>query len=190
MQTTKLVKGCLANDRSAQEGLYRLFYADTLRLCIRYLKTNDLAKEALNAGFLKVFQNIGSFDMQKGEIGAWIRTIMVRTCIDLGRKELRFSTDISDDGIAEMMAVSPEVLDKLYAEDLVSIIRDLPNALQVVFNMYVVDGYSHKEISENLNITESTSRWHLSEARRQLRALLAPNVTPNDQPTEHKRSAK
>ncbi|WP_285059539.1 RNA polymerase sigma factor [Pedobacter ginsengisoli] len=190
MQTTKLVKGCLANDRSAQEGLYRLFYADTLRLCIRYLKTNDLAKEALNAGFLKVFQNIGSFDMQKGEIGAWIRTIMVRTCIDLGRKELRFSTDISDDGIAERMAVSPEVLDKLYAEDLVSIIRDLPNALQVVFNMYVVDGYSHKEISENLNITESTSRWHLSEAKRQLRALLAPNVTPNDQPTEHKRSAK
>jgi RNA polymerase sigma factor (sigma-70 family) len=183
-KTIKLVKGCMANERSAQEGLYKQFYADMLRLCIRYLKTNDLAKEALNQGFLKVFQNINSFNDEKGELGAWIGTIMIRTCIDLSRKELKFVTDIDEAGITENIFVSPAVLDKLYAEDLISMIRLLPDATQMVFNLSVIDGYTHKEISEQLNISESTSRWHLSEGKKQLRGLLAPKGTGNDYPTE------
>ena len=174
----------MANERSAQEGLYKQFYADMLRLCIRYLKTNDLAKEALNQGFLKVFQNINSFNDEKGELGAWIGTIMIRTCIDLGRKELKFVTDIDEAGITENIFVSPAALDKLYAEDLISMIRLLPDATQMVFNLSVIDGYTHKEISEQLNISESTSRWHLSEGKKQLRGLLAPKGTGSDYPTE------
>jgi RNA polymerase sigma-70 factor (ECF subfamily) len=189
-KTIKLVKGCMANERSAQEGLYKQFYADMLRLCIRYLKTNDLAKEALNQGFLKVFQNIDSFDDKKGELNAWIATIMIRTCIDIKRKELKFTTDIDETGITENVFVSPAILDKLYAEDLIGMIRLLPDATQMVFNLSVIDGYSHKEISEQLNITESTSRWHLSEGKKQLRVLLEPLGVSNDYPTENNKGAR
>ncbi|NRF38751.1 RNA polymerase sigma factor [Pedobacter foliorum] len=189
-KTIKLVKGCMANERSAQEGLYKQFYTDMLRLCIRYLKTNDLAKEALNQGFLKVFQNINSFDDKKGELNAWVATIMIRTCIDIKRKELKFTTDIDEAGITENVFVSPAILDKLYAEDLIGMIRFLPDATQMVFNLSVIDGYSHKEISEQLNITESTSRWHLSEGKKQLRVLLEPRGAGHDYPTEHKKGAR
>lgn len=188
-QSTKLVKGCIANERPAQEGLYKLFYTDMLRLCCRYLKVDDLAKDALNAGFLKVFQNIGSFDPKKGNLHTWVKTIMVRTCIDLNRKELKFITNARTEEIEDVF-ILPVALQKLYAEDLVKTIQQLPAATRLVFNLYEVDGYSHKEISEQLNIGESTSRWHLTEAKKQLRALLNTAAKRNDHPTEKNEKVK
>jgi RNA polymerase sigma-70 factor (ECF subfamily) len=188
-QITKIIEGCIANERQAQESLYKLFYADMLRVCIRYLKTDELAKEGLNMGFLKVFQHINTYQGHKGEPGAWIRTIMVRTCIDLRRKELKFTAEAAGTEIAEQVSISPEILEKLYAEDLLSQIRKLPDATQMVFNLYVIDGYSHKEIGEQLSITESTSRWHLSESKKQLRALLEPSKAEN-YPTENQKQRK
>jgi RNA polymerase sigma factor (sigma-70 family) len=187
-KTIKLIKGCIANDRLAQEDLYKMFYAEMLRVCHRFLKTGDLAKEALNTGFLKVFQNIETFDQQKGELQTWIKTIIVRTCIDLNRKELKFTKEQGDPGDANDVFLAPEVLQKLYAEDLVKSIHRLPAATQVVFNLYVVDGYSHKEIGEQLSISDSTSRWHLTEAKKKLRDLLKNYST--DYPTEQKSKKK
>ncbi|MFC1222815.1 RNA polymerase sigma factor [Pedobacter sp. BG31] len=180
-QDTKLIKGCKANERQAQEGLYKLYYADMLRICFRYLKSDDLAQDALNTGFLKIFQHIQTFDAKKGEFGAWIRTVMVRSCIDIGRREAKFNETVSPDEIEEIF-IQPSVLDKLFVEDLLKLIRLLPAATQLVFNLSVIDGYSHKEIGEHLNITESTSRWHLSEAKKQLREMLASSAI--DKPTE------
>ncbi|WP_293741379.1 sigma-70 family RNA polymerase sigma factor [uncultured Pedobacter sp.] len=180
-QDTKLIKGCKANERQAQEGLYKLYYADMLRICFRYLKSDDLAQDALNTGFLKIFQHIQTFDAKKGEFGAWIRTVMVRSCIDIGRREAKFNETVSPDEIEEIF-IQPSVLDKLFVEDLLKSIRLLPTATQLVFNLSVIDGYSHKEIGEHLNITESTSRWHLSEAKKQLREMLASSAI--DKPTE------
>ena len=187
-QTSKLVKGCIANERSSQEGLYKLFYAEMLRVCYRYLKTDDLAKEALNIGFLKVFQNISTFDPKKGELHNWIKTIIVRTCIDLNRKELKFAIQKVTVEEAEEIFVLPTILQKLYAEDLIKNIRKLPAATQLVFNLYVIDGYTHKEIGKQLKITDSTSRWHLTEAKKQLRELLNP--TSIDYTTELNQKAK
>ncbi|MES2456551.1 MAG: sigma-70 family RNA polymerase sigma factor [Bacteroidota bacterium] len=189
-QTIKIIEGCMANERQAQESLYKLCYADMLRVCIRYLKTDELAKEALNMGFLKVFQHINAYQANKGEPGAWIRTIMVRTCIDLRRKELKFAADsTTEKEIADQVSIEPEIMEKLYAEDLLSLIRKLPDATQMVFNLYVIDGYSHKEISEQLAITESTSRWHLSEGKKQLRSILEPPKAKNH-PTENQNQRK
>lgn len=188
-QEDRLVSGCKANQRAAQEGLYKLFYAEMLRICYRYLKADELAVEALNAGFLKVFQHIGSFDGKKGELGAWIRTIMLRTCIDLGRKEARFYEHNGDDQEIDEVVVEPEILDKLYAQDLLHAIRQLPGATQLVFNLSVIEGYSHKEIAEQLQIGESTSRWHLSEARKQLRTIIHPEQLSSNKPTENKNTA-
>jgi len=168
----KLVKGCAGNERQAQEDLYRTFYAQMFRICSRYSRDKTVAQEALNEGFLKVFQNIKTYDTQKGDLGAWICTIMIRTAIDHSRRELKFSAEAFTDQDTDEHFIDPNVLSKLYAEDLLKNIRQLPDATRVIFNLSVIDGYSHKEISGQLQITESTSRWHLAEAKKKLRALL------------------
>ena len=183
-QVTKLVNGCIGNERTAQEGLYRHFYAQMLRICYRYFKTNDLAQGAVNEGFLKVFQNIKTYDAQKGDLGAWICTIIIRTAIDYNRKEFKFFTEDYNDQDEGDFFLEPVILSKLYAEDILKTIQQLPDATRVIFNLSVIDSYSHKEISTQLNITEGTSRWHLAEGKKKLRALLlSPNT--NSQPTDN-----
>ncbi|MES2377553.1 MAG: sigma-70 family RNA polymerase sigma factor [Bacteroidota bacterium] len=187
-QTGQLVEGCINNDRTAQEALYKLFYADMLRVCHNYLPDKELAKEAFNSGFLKVFQSIKNFDIEKGELGGWIRKIMIYTAIDLCRKELKFATLTLHDQDDDDFFISPTVLEKLYFEDILTKIRALPYATQTVFNLYEMDGFSHKEIAEHLNISEGTSRWHLAEAKKKLRTLLEPLLT-NSQNTERRNRA-
>jgi RNA polymerase sigma factor (sigma-70 family) len=179
----KLVKGCAGNERQAQEALYRAYYAEMLRICSRYSRSKDVAQEALNEGFLKVFRNIKTFDVQKGELGGWICTIMIRTAIDYNRREARFLAEDYDDQDADEYFIESHVLSKLYAEDLLKSIRQLPDATRIIFNLSVIDGHTHKEISEQLQITESTSRWHLAEAKKKLRALL--QAGNNDKPTDN-----
>lgn len=187
-QTNKLVKGCIKNDRTAQEALYKLFYADMLRVCYSYLADKELAKEAFNTGFLKVFQSIKSFDDSRGELGGWIRKIMIFSSIDLCRKELKFNSTATTDVEADEEFISPSALDKLYFEDILQHIRTLPMATQTVFNLSVIDGFTHKEISEQLNISEGTSRWHLAEAKRKLRTLLDSSFpNSNSQPKERRK---
>jgi RNA polymerase sigma factor (sigma-70 family) len=171
-QTQKLVKACTRNDRSAQEALYKLYYADMMRVCQSHLADEELAQEAFNTGFLTVFESIQKFDPERGELGAWIRKIMVHSSIDLYRAELKFGNVTGDFPEQEKEFISPSILEKLYFEDILYQIRTLPQATQTVFILSVLDGFSHREISEQLNISEGTSRWHLSEAKKQLRELL------------------
>lgn len=187
-QAEELVIQCINNDRTAQEALYKLFHADMLRVCYSYVPDKDLAKEAFNAGFLKVFQSIKNFDITKGELGGWIRKIMIYTSIDLCRKELKFGTLTPYEQDQEDVLIPPSVLDKLYFEDILFNIRQLPFATQTVFNLSVLDGFTHKEISEQLNISEGTSRWHLTEAKRKLRVLL--ETEPGDLLKERSNKAK
>jgi len=186
-QAEELVKGCINNDRTAQEALYKLFHADMLRVCYNYLPDKELAKEAFNTGFLKVFQSIKSFETGKGELGGWIRKIMIYTSIDLCRKELKFNTTNTSEADQDDYFIAPSVLEKLYFEDILKNIRTLPFATQTVFNLSVLDGFTHKEIGEQLNISEGTSRWHLAEAKRKLRELLESNGT---QPKERSEKTK
>jgi RNA polymerase sigma factor (sigma-70 family) len=181
-QTGQLVKGCINNERTAQEALYKLFYADMLRVCHSYLPDKELAKEAFNSGFLKVFLSIKNFDIEKGELGGWIRKIMIFTAIDLCRKELRFtSLTLSEQDHEDDFFIQASVLEKLYYEDILARIRTLPYAAQTVFSLYEMDGFSHKEIAEQLNISEGTSRWHLAEAKKKLKTLLnnSPKIINN-----------
>lgn len=169
-----IIDDCVANKRKAQEKLYRLFYPAMYRLCMRYLRADDLVPEALNAGFMKVFTNVQTFDSSKGNFSGWMATIMVRSCIDLQRSELRFQ---QHDDIAEADHIeqfSHGALEHLYATDLLSYIRILPPASRAVFNLYEIDGFDHAEIADMLAISEVTSRWHLSSAKKQLRGLLSP----------------
>jgi len=189
-QAEKLVIGCINNDRTAQEALYRLFHADMLRVCYSYLSEKELAKEAFNTGFLKVFQSIQNFDIEKGELGGWIRKIMIYTSIDLCRKELKFSLVTAPVDEGDDFFISPSVLEKLYFEDILVNIRTLPKATQTVFNLSVLDGFTHKEIGEQLNISEGTSRWHLAEAKRKLRLLLETPANSTGRPKERSEKTK
>jgi RNA polymerase sigma factor (sigma-70 family) len=186
-QTEKLVKECINNDRTAQETFYKLFYAEMIRVCYNYVPDKELAKEAFNSGFLKVFQSINNFDIEKGELGGWIRKIMIYTSIDLCRKELKFNTVSFDPLEHDDYFISPSALEKLYFEEILQSIRTLPLATQTVFNLSVLDGFTHKEIGEQLNISEGTSRWHLAEAKRKLRELLEPGNIQSKERSEIKR---
>ena len=177
-QSEKLVKGCINNDRTAQETLYKLFHSEMLRVCYSYLPDKELAKEAFNTGFLKVFQSIKNFEQDKGALGGWIRKIMIFSSIDLCRKELKFNSESFDGKETDEHFIPASALEKLYFEDILKQIRTLPLATQTVFNLSVLDGFTHKEIGEQLNISEGTSRWHLAEAKRKLRDLLDTNAIP------------
>jgi RNA polymerase sigma factor (sigma-70 family) len=168
-ELSEIIRECIANKRKAQEKLYLAYYPAMYRLCMRYLRSDDLVSEALNAGFLKVFTKINAFDSAKADFSTWLNAIMIRSCIDLQRSELRFQQYENVAGSEHRTQIAPDVLAQLYAADLLQHIRALPQASQMVFNLYEVDGFDHSEIATMLGISASTSRWHLSFAKQQLR---------------------
>ena len=167
----ELISGCKAGDRKAQEKLYRNYYKAMMSLCLRYTKNEEDALEVLNTGFLKIFRNINRYDAVKGSLFTWMRTITVNSCLDfIKSKQVQSQTGELNKEIE--VEIQPEVISKMKADELLQIIRQLPPATQAVFNLYVTEGFNHKEISKLMNISEGTSKWHLSEARKILRKKL------------------
>jgi RNA polymerase sigma-70 factor (ECF subfamily) len=170
-QQTSLISGCKAGNRQAQEKLYRAFYRAMMNICLRYTKDDMDAMEALNTGFYKVFKNIQLYDPAKASLYTWIRAIVINSCLDLnGTKEKYIPSQELTDAVDA--AVDPEVILKLNAARLLEIIRKLPAATQTVFNLFIMEGYSHKEIAVLLNISEGTSKWHVNDARKKLQTIL------------------
>jgi RNA polymerase sigma factor (sigma-70 family) len=168
----EILDGCKRDDRRAQELLYKSFYRAMVTLCLRYTKNDQDAVEVLNNGFLKVFKNIQRYDPGQASLYTWIRTIVVNTCLDFIRSKDRGGKYQELDESAEVN-IPPDVLGKFNSADLLVLIRKLPPATQAVFNLFVIEGYSHKEIKELLNISTGTSKWHLSEARKLLQQSIS-----------------
>jgi len=167
-----VIRGCIKNDRRAQEQLYKRFYHAMMALCVRYTRNSQDAIEVMNDGFLKVFRNIGNYRPEKASFYTWIRTIIIHTAIDFLRKQQAYpETGELIDG-AEEPSIDNEALNKFSGEEMLKMIRQLPTATGTVFNLYAVDGFTHREIGTLLGISEGTSRWHLSEARKQLKSIL------------------
>ncbi len=166
-----LIEGCRKGSRKAQEQLYRAYYKAMVSLCLRYTKNDEDAVEILNTGFLKVFQNIGRYDGAKAGLYAWIRIIIINTCLDFIKQKARAvpSTDLQH---AADVHIPADVVQKIKAAELLALVRRLAPATQAVFNLYVIEGYSHKEIGQVLGTSEGTSKWHLAAARKQLQQLL------------------
>lgn len=123
--------------------------------------------EVLNNGFLKVFQNIQRYESTQASLYTWIRTIVINSCLDFIKKKSH-STEHQELTNATEVHVPAEVVSKIKAAELLHLIRSLPPSTAAVFNLYVIEGYNHKEIGSLLSISEGTSKWHLSEARKQL----------------------
>lgn len=164
----RLIAGCKKNDRKAQEQLYHAFHNAMSVICTRYTKNQQDASVVLNNGFLKVFLKINQYDPPMSALGTWMQKIMVNTAIDFLRKQSRFHpADLTD--IKDETAIESEVILKMNADFLLALIRQMPAATQLVFNLYTVDGFNHREIGEMLGIREGTSRWHLNQARKLLK---------------------
>jgi RNA polymerase sigma factor (sigma-70 family) len=136
-------------------------------LCLRYTRNEHDAIEVLNSGFLKVFNNINRYEPAKASLYTWIRTIIINSCLDYIKAKQKLETfrELNND---MEMHVHPEVISKMKASELLELVRELPAATQAVFNLYIIEGYSHKEIAEMLEISIGTSKWHLSEGRKAL----------------------
>jgi len=142
-----------------------------MNFCLRYTKNEMDAMEVLNSGFYKVFKNIHQYDPDKASLYTWIRTIIINNCLDFIRvKEKNIKAEELDK--AEEIELEPEIISKMKSVDLLEMIRQLPTATQTVFNLYVIEGYTHKEIGQRVGISEGTSKWHLSEARKILKQLI------------------
>jgi RNA polymerase sigma factor (sigma-70 family) len=167
----KIIDGCKREERKAQEQLYMYFYDAMMNLCIRYTKCETDAEHVLNSGFFRVFKSIQQYDPAKGTLYTWIHKIVTNCCLYyLKSKQKKITADELDK--AEHLQVEPEIFTKMSDEEILNLIRELPAATQAVFNLYIIDGYGHKEVAALLQISESTSKWHLGEARRRLKLQL------------------
>lgn len=174
----KLIALCVKQDRKAEYELYKLSYSYLMSICMRYSRDKDTASEVLNMGYLKILKNIGSY---RSEIPfkAWIRRIMVNTLIDEYRKNKREKEKISYvENYYDSSDYSDvnEALSTFNCRQIHDEINKLPEAAKKVFNLFVIDGYSHKEISEMLDISEGTSKWHLNAARQKLKEQIESSV--------------
>lgn len=170
-----LLKGCLKNDRQSQKMFYEHFYAYGMSICLRYTNSRSEATEVLNEAFMKVFTKLELYDAQKSLKG-WIRRIMINTSIDYYRQNHRYTK--SEDIDNAMHISSPEsTLSNLSYDEIISEIQELTPAYRNVFNLYVIDGYKHEEIAEQLGISVGTSKSNLSRARTILQNRLAKLYT-------------
>ncbi len=174
----QLIALCIKQDRKAEYELYKRCYSYLMSICTRYSKDKDSASEALNMGYMKILKNLTSY---KPEVPfkAWIRRIMINTLIDEYRKhkkEKERVTYVEQYYDSADFSEVNEALARINCEDIFLEINKLPIATKKVFNLFVVDGYSHKEIGELLDISEGTSKWHLNAARQKLKEYIESSV--------------
>ena len=171
MDDATLVKECVKGNAKAQHMLFERFSRKMLGVCLRYSKKLEEAEDVLQDGFIKVFSNLKEFT-NEGSLEGWIRRIMVNTALDAIRKNTKFLKDISIDVVDFQIGNNDYTIEKMNAEDLLSLINSMPEGYKVVFNMYAIEGYKHNDIATTLGISESTSKSQYLRAKAYLRAKL------------------
>ena len=168
----QLVRDCLAGQRSAQQELYEKYKAKMFGICLRYAKSREAAEDMLLDGFMKIFRDLGQFQF-KGSLEGWIRKVVVNTALMHLRKKHRNDFQLIDNELViEQLEVQPTVFENMRVEAIVAQIQELPIGYQTIFNLFAIEGFSHKQIGEQLGIKESTSRSQYTRARRLLQEYL------------------
>lgn len=167
MDERQLIEGCRRGDRLAQKELYERYSRRMMGVCLRYANDRETARDLLQDGFVKVFTGMDSYS-GAGSFEGWMRKIFVNCALEYLRKSdvLRDSTDL--DNTAELIHPESSVLSDMSAAELMKLVQELPTGFRTVFNLFAIEGYSHKEISEILKITESTSRSQFTRAKQML----------------------
>ena len=177
-----LIKGCLKNDRKSQRNLYQHFYGYGLSICLRYSDDRNEAVELLNESFMKVFTNLKKFDLTK-PFTPWLRKILVNTCINNFRKKKIEFVNVLEE--SHKSTDSEQILSGISYQEILEMIRKLSPAYRAVFNLYVIEGYKHEEISEMLNISIGTSKSNLAKAKKNMRRILKDYFEVDYEQTKH-----
>ena len=174
-QLSEVIKGCIGGDRKSQHVLYKMLYGKMLGVCMRYSKDKDDALDVLQEGFLKIFANLKSYT-GNGSFEGWTRRIMVHTALDNLKKDKywiqRRSLKHAEENISEITEDDQKEYLNINSDDIMQAVQQLSPAYRTVFSMYVVDGFSHKAIAEQLGISEGASKSNLSKAKMNLKKLL------------------
>ncbi len=171
MNESTLVKNCINGDPKAQRALFEMYAPKMLSVCLRYAKSTEQAEDVLQDAFVKVFSKLEKFNGE-GSLEGWIRRIMVNTSLDQIRKEAKFRDNVSWDDVDFKVENDSFILEGLMAEDLLKLINSMPQGYKMVFNLFAIEGYSHKEIAAELNISENTSKSQYSRARTYIQTKL------------------
>ncbi len=171
MDDLTLVNECAKGNSKAQRALFDKFAPKMLAVCQRYLRNNQEAEDVLQDGFVKVFQKIVDFKME-GSLEGWIRRIVVNTALDTIRKNKKLLDDVQVEEVQYKVSFTDHQFDGMDLAQLMKLIDAMPDGYRIVFNMFAIEGYSHKEIADTLGVTENTSKSQYSRARAFLRTQL------------------
>jgi RNA polymerase sigma-70 factor (ECF subfamily) len=171
MNDEQLVKGCVEGRPSAQKYLFEKYSRKMMGVCLRYATERQEAEDVLQEGFIKVFNAIGTFNNQ-GSLEGWVRKIMVNTALDNYRKNSATKHAVEIDEMQDVLGKDNDIVETMEAEGLLSLLQKLPEGYRVVFNMYAMEGYTHKEIAEQLGISANTSKSQYSRARTYIQKML------------------
>ncbi|MBI3136377.1 MAG: RNA polymerase sigma factor [Bacteroidetes bacterium] len=174
MTDEQLVKECVSGNTIAQKKFYELFAKKMMGVCFRYTNNVEEAQDVLQEGFIKIFGKLSDFE-SKGSLEGWVRRIMVNTALDHYRKNKKHQNDVDVDTVGYKLEKDDYTIEAITANDLLKIVQAIPEGYRVVFNLFAIEGYSHKEIAERLGVTESTSKSQYSRAKSLLRKLLIEN---------------
>ncbi|TAK34915.1 MAG: RNA polymerase sigma factor [Saprospiraceae bacterium] len=166
-----LVRGCLRGERQQQRALYERYKVPMFRLCLRFASDRAEAEDLLQEGFVKVFDDLHQYSFQ-GAFGGWVRRVMLNVALQHVRKQQRMFPVVDVDAYTNYLPSGDDIIAQLDAEALTKFIQQLPPGYRAVFNLYVVEGYPHKEIAGMLGIDVGTSKSQLSKAKTALRGML------------------
>jgi len=166
----ELVEGCIQGDRSCRELLYKRYFSYAMSVCIRYANDQNEAMEIVNDSYMKVLDSLAGCDLSRS-FKPWYGRVLINTAIDNYRKRKTFREHLSETDIDGSEEVAPEIETELSANEILDLYRHLPENYKVTFNLFEIEGYSHREIAEMLGVTESTSRSTLTRAKKMLREL-------------------
>lgn len=171
MTEENLIKKCASGNTLAQKTFYEKFAGKMMGVCLRYAQDYEEAQDVLQDAFIKVFNKLSVYE-KKGSLEGWVRRIVVNTALDSYRKNKKHLQNVTVDSVDYMLEHKSFIIEELNANDLLEIIKTLPDGYRIVFNLFAIEGYSHKEIAERLGVTESTSKSQFSRAKKMLRDIL------------------
>lgn len=175
----EIIEGCVKGDSKCQQIIYQKLYGKMLGACMRYAKDREEAKDILQDGFLKVFLNIKLYT-GSGSFEGWVRKVIINTALDYIRKSKQLiqyaDSDYVDENAEEIKEEESNNYQDISTEEIMKAVQQLPVAYRTVFNMFVVDGFSHQEIAEQLGINIGTSKSNLSKAKAHLKKALADKI--------------
>lgn len=171
MDDEALIDDCISGNARAQKSLFDRFAPKMLGVVLRYVNDKERANDILQDSFIKIFQNLTSFK-KDGSLEGWVRRIVVNTALDYLRRNKKYLGHVEITDISLNVSNSSDAIGKLEKDSLMDIIQSLPEGYRTVFNLYAIEGYSHKEIADKLEITENTSKSQYSRAKTAIQKLL------------------